>query len=326
MRRPQQLHPAVERIGKSFRVVGMSTPSVVAHKARMVFSPNAVGEKVAVVVADAIRCSSTILAAFAAGAEAMTIQVKGGRGTTPEQASSVASVLGLETVIAGELNGRPIPGGVMGNSPREADPNAIRGKLVAFSSTNLGATFWEVMSWADNFITEGGVVTTVIASFANVTTVVKWLRHQDFDRIAIATGGFYDVASQEDMVVGGDIIAGLGLPVSALDDEARVMIGAASATSEPAIRVETFVSNWIGRSLKHFGMEKDIAAAVVGTGMEPKIWRSMQHQLPIVERIAGVPVILPFHKYPRYETSSLRQVLHSLNTPRKGEHQHEARN
>jgi phosphosulfolactate phosphohydrolase-like enzyme len=300
------LHPAVERLGKEFRVVGMSTPSAVARKARLILSPGFVGERVVLVVADAVRCSTTILATLAAGAAAMTISEKNGRGPSPAEAEEVAAALGLDSVLAGELHGQPIPGGVLGNSPREVRPAAVAGKLVAFHSTNFGAAFWEAAAWAAEFEARGGEPTLAVASFANTPAVSRWLRRRHFHRIGIATGGFYDVVSHEDVVVAGDVIADLRLPQEDLDDEARVMVGAASALPASRDRLASFTTNWIGRSLHHFGMLDDVAAAVAGTGMAPSLWSAMRRLVPVVVRIGSIPVIVPAGRLPQ----ELRPVSH----------------
>lgn len=293
------LHPAVERLGKGFRVIGMATPSAVARKTRLILSPDFAGEKVVLVVADAVRCSTTILATLAAGAAAMTISEKNGRGPSPSEAEEIAADLGLDMVLAGELHGQPIPGGVLGNSPREVRPAAVRGKLVAFHSTNFGAAFLEAAAWAAEFAARGGEPSLAVASFANAPAVSRWLRRRCFHRIGIATGGFYDVVSHEDVVVAGDVIASLRLPQELLDDEARVMVGAASALPTSQDRLASFTTNWIGRSLQHFGMIDDVAAAVTGRGMAPRLWRAMRRLVPVVVRVGPTPVIVPAGRLPQ---------------------------
>lgn len=289
------LHPYVQHVGHGFSAVGMSTPATIAHKAQLILTPAWPGERVAVVVVDAVRCSSTIVALMAAGAAAVTVSRKDGGGPTIEEARAAAKALGAEMVVAGELHGRPIPGGVIGNSPRDAASALVHGRLVAFHSTNFGAAFTTVLAWRDVFTAAGGDASVVTATFANTARVAAYLRGQRFDRVAIAAGGFYNTVSIEDMVVGGDVLLALGCNEPLMDDEARLMVDAALARPDASSRLRSFRSNWIGRSLEHFGMEADIAAVVSGVGIPPTLWRQMTQQLPMAGVVAGVPVLLPGH-------------------------------
>ena len=287
------LHPDVEEIGRRFTVLGAATPSAFGRKAELLLTPNMRGEKVVAVVGDAVRCSATILAAFASGVLAMTIATKSGKGPTLEDSRSIGERLGLPTVLAGELGGQPIPGGVLGNSPREATPEKLAGRLVAFRSTNFGAQFYAVTKWADQFRKAGGVPTVAVAGFANLAATAQWINAFDFDRVVVATGGFYDVISEEDLYLAGDLIAALAIPTAAMDDEARIMVDVAQHRRDADLRLDHFRKNWIGQALASFGVAADIPAATTGAGIAPTINAAMQRQLLIVTWIDGVPVIAP---------------------------------
>jgi phosphosulfolactate phosphohydrolase-like enzyme len=285
------LHPAVAAIGQGFRALGAATPSTFKHKAELLLQPNFPGERVGVVVVDAIRCSTTITAMFAAEAAAVSIREKNTRGPDADAAGKVAARLGLELVLAGELHGGPIPGGVLGNSPCEVRPDLVRGKMVLFSSTNFGATFNEVMSWSRGFEAAGGQSFVAVATFANVDAVVAVLRREALDRVVVATGGFYDCISREDMVAGGDLFIGLGFDDREIDDEARAMVDAARACPSDVDRIASFGRDWIGRALVQFHHEADVAAVVTGEGIAPPIYAAMKTLVPVARHIDGVPVI-----------------------------------
>src|SRR6185295_19332391 len=68
-RRNNLMHPKIERIGREFSLIGMATPDVVRRKAELILSPNQVGERVALVAIDQLRCSSTVVSLLAAGAD-----------------------------------------------------------------------------------------------------------------------------------------------------------------------------------------------------------------------------------------------------------------
>lgn len=287
------LHPEVEAIGRRFKVVGAATPSAFAHKAELLLTPNMPGERLVAVVGDAIRCSTTILTAFASGARAMTATAKSGLGPTLDDSRRIGGCLGLPIELAGELHGKPIEGGCMGNSPREADTAKFAGRLVAFRSTNFGQLFCSVTEWALRFRAAGGVPIVAVVSFANAVATARWALEIGFDRAIVAMGGFYDVISQEDVALAGNVVLGLRVPTAELDDEARIMRDAALYRPNAADWICDFRTNWIGRCLAHFGMAEDIPAVATGEGIAPKVYAAMQHLLLAVTWIDGIPVIMP---------------------------------
>lgn len=287
------LHPDVDRIGRRFRVVGMSTPVTIAHKSELVLRPVTEGERVAVVAADVVRCSSTIVALLAGGAAAVTVSEKNGRGVSLVDAKRIAARFNLPLVFAGELNGQPIPGGIVGNSPRDAAVARVAGTMVAFSSTNFGAAYSELIAWRSRFVAAGGNPTIAVATFANVSRVAAWLNAGEFDRIAIALGGFYDVVSYEDVLLGGDLIRQLRHGDGDLDDEARIMAATSAHVPDLPSRLRHLRSNWIGQALATFGMDADIPAVLTGQGIPDKTWRAMSSQLPFVVLSEECALITP---------------------------------
>src|SRR5262249_22205687 len=151
--------------------------------------------------------------------------------------------------------------GVIGNSPRAVSSALLAGKLLLFHSTNFGSMFTELTGRVAAFNEVGGLADMYVLSFANVDTLADRLRANCYDRLFIATGGFYDVITLEDMVVGGDLLIQLGLRDDQVDDEARTMMACARAISSDHARIAAFQSNWIGRCLTIFNVEPDIGAA-----------------------------------------------------------------
>jgi 2-phosphosulfolactate phosphatase len=84
-----------------------------------------------VFVIDILRAGTTMCAALHHGARAV-VPV-----TTTEDALRMAQTLGPdETLLAGERHCRPIPGFALGNSPREMQPDVVRGKTLVMTTTN----------------------------------------------------------------------------------------------------------------------------------------------------------------------------------------------
>ncbi len=89
------------------------------------------GKANVIVVFDVLRGSTTIVAAFKAGATRIIPVVD------LDQAVRLAFKLGREDVLlCGERNGEPIEGFDMGNSPLEYTPDKVEGKTLIFSSSN----------------------------------------------------------------------------------------------------------------------------------------------------------------------------------------------
>jgi phosphosulfolactate phosphohydrolase-like enzyme len=250
------------------------------------------GERIVVVVGDAVRCSSTLMMAFGAGARSSTIAVKGGAaGTSEAQAAAVAERLGFPMVRAGELHGLPIPGGVMGNSPRAARPEIFEGQHVHFSTTNFGAAFTESARLVQRFNADGGRGELLVGSFVNAPAVGRMLRSESHDRVFLALGAFYDSPGLEDLVLGGDWLIEAGFRWQDLDDEARTMVLCASDLASTPDRLLAFQTGWIGQCLEFFEVGADVAAVLTGKQIEAEVWNRAAQLIPRVQWVDGVPVL-----------------------------------
>jgi 2-phosphosulfolactate phosphatase len=84
-----------------------------------------------VVVIDALRATTTIIAALASGARAVV------PAASSEEAVKMTANLERDGfVLAGERRYLPIPGFGLGNSPAEMTPEAVGGKTVYLATTN----------------------------------------------------------------------------------------------------------------------------------------------------------------------------------------------
>jgi 2-phosphosulfolactate phosphatase len=84
-----------------------------------------------VFVIDILRATTSMCAALAHGAKAI-IPV-----ASTEEALRLAQTIGsADVLLAGEQNCLPIPGFPLGNSPREMNESAVRGKTLVVTTTN----------------------------------------------------------------------------------------------------------------------------------------------------------------------------------------------
>jgi len=284
------LHPSVVTAARSFYAIGLPAPGAIARK-RDVLMPSLPGERLVIVVADIVRCSTTLMTCFGAGLQSATVGVKSGGGTARQQADLIGAAIGAEVVGGGELNGQPIPGGLIGNSPVQAARVKWAGKHLHFNSTNFGAAFTGVHTLAQEIRGAGGQVDVVIGCLANSAAIVRRIAAYRYDRVCVATGGFYESASEEDMIFGGDIFTGLGCAAAEMDDEARLMKFAAQACPDAEVRLAHLHSNWIGRALDRFGMGDDVDAIVTGRNLPGHVYAAMSSIIPEVVSIFGEPVI-----------------------------------
>lgn len=289
-----KIHTNISDVVKNYKSVGMSTPQITATKCRMILHDDFKAYKIAFVVIDAIRCSSTILAALGAGAKAITVMVKGGeRGTKPTDAKNVSNLLGLEFLLGGELNGQPIPEGIIGNSPKEAaNCKELVNKHLHFQSTNFGGSFTEVSDQVRDYINTGGNADIFVASFVNAKAVANKIAAMTYDKVYIVCGGFYNCLSLEDNIVGGMILNELAIDQNDMDDEARMMLTMYRQFNTPEKQLEALRTNWISTSLSCFGKEADVLTVLNGEGIDQATWGIMAITVPIVQWQNNVPIII----------------------------------
>jgi len=158
--------------------------------------------KVAVVI-DVLRASTTAITALTNGCQAIIPALD------VTEAGELARRLGDICVLGGERNGQKIEGFQLGNSPQEYSPEAVGGKTIVLTTTN-GTKAIRMASGASQVL---------IASFANIDAIVKYIAAQNMDVSLICAGrngGF----SFEDTACAGAIIE--ALEPDYLTDSARM--------------------------------------------------------------------------------------------------------
>ena len=196
------------------------------------------------VVVDVLRASSTIVAALAAGAEAIYPVV------STEDAIKLATSLGREdALLAGERKGLKVEGFDLGNSPREFTPETVGGKRVIMSTTNgTRALMAAAASDAER---------VMVASFLNLSAVAAACA--DAERLAVVCAGREGHFSIDDALCAGMLLGRLEERLGAaleVEDSGRAALALAEAFGVDA---EFFADSAAGRALTQIGMVDDVA-------------------------------------------------------------------
>lgn len=139
-----------------------------------------------VVVVDILRATSCMVTAFANGVESIT----------PVADLNTCRMMKQKGfIISGERDGKKVAGFDKGNSPFEYTGSDIRGKRIAFTTTN-GTQAIEKSKDANKVI---------IGSFLNLSTVVKYLLFGE-NNVLIVCAGWKGKVNLEDTLFAGAVI------------------------------------------------------------------------------------------------------------------------
>ncbi|MFQ5895767.1 MAG: 2-phosphosulfolactate phosphatase [Nitrospinota bacterium] len=200
------------------------------------------------VVIDVLRATTTVVAALAAGCEALypLREVEEAR----ELAARLREAHGKDRVLlGGEKGGRPIPGFDLGNSPREYTPGRVEGRHVVLTTTNGTQTIA-----AASGVGAGEVL---LASFANLRAAACHLARGE-GPFLIACSGRKGGYSEEDAVAAGLLVeAAAGSSPLELGDSGRAALAVARAY-EGDLGHLLRTCQW-GRYLAGLGLEEDLA-------------------------------------------------------------------
>jgi 2-phosphosulfolactate phosphatase len=142
-----------------------------------------------VVVIDVLRATSTICNAFKNGATHI-VPLK-----TVEEGLSYRE---KGYIIAAERNGEMIPGFDFGNSPFSYSEENIKGKKIAFTTTNGTQAIDAAL----------GAAAIVIGSFLNLDALSKWLLVQNKNVICLCSG-WQNKFNLEDSLFAGAVVENL---------------------------------------------------------------------------------------------------------------------
>ena len=193
------------------------------------------------VVIDVLRATSTIVAALAAGAEAIYPVV------SIEDAMKLATSLGREdALLAGERRGHAVDGFDLGNSPSEFTPETVGGKRVVMSTSNGTAAL----------LAAAGAERVLVGSFVNVSAVADAVA--GVERLALVCAGREGRYSLDDALCAGMLLMRLTGRLGAaleLEDGGRAALALATLyTPDP----EFLLMTSSGAALAEIGMAEDV--------------------------------------------------------------------
>jgi 2-phosphosulfolactate phosphatase len=202
----------------------------------------ALRERTAVVI-DVLRASTSIVTALGNGAKEVI------PATTVESATKISANLGGDVaLLAGERNGRMVPGFDLGNSPSEFTGGKIHGRSIIFTSTN-GSQAIAKARYAQEL---------AVCAFINMSAVVQLIvgRPRPF---AVVCSGKEGGFSLEDTVCAGMLISrvaeSLGDDVS-LSDAAVAAVTLHKALGRGLLKM--MKNSEHGRFLEEIGFGDDL--------------------------------------------------------------------
>ncbi len=151
-----------------------------------------------VVVVDVLRATSCMVTAFAHGVEQIAPLA---------QLDDCLAMKSLGYLTAGERDGKKVDGFDLGNSPFEYQDSSLKGKRIAFTTTN----------GTQAIVKSLGAKEILIGSFLNVSTVADHLRNCPFD-ILIVCAGWRGKVNMEDTLFAGALVEKLKDDVAAACD------------------------------------------------------------------------------------------------------------
>ncbi len=267
----------------TFRIFGSLAPSAFDDKRE--HFPHLDASTTSGIIVDVLRATTSLIAIVGAGCRGVYVDVKPKSGEYPFEPPKSLDHLRADWVYGGELNGQPIQGidpdgkpvrGVIGNSPTEISPGAFDDKLLRFFSSNGSKAIRSMM--------RAELGSAHVMCMANITSTVEAVLACRPERIWLACGGFYGSGSMEDSVACGIAISRLidcGFASEyEIDDDAQHMLmvarwylyGDQIAANELIVKLR---NQQVGRLLADIGHERDIDAAVAGTGMKGSLWGDM---------------------------------------------------
>lgn len=196
------------------------------------------------VVIDALRATTTIIAALASGARAVV--------PTASSEEAVRMTANLERdgfLLAGERRYLPIPGFALGNSPREMTPEVVRGKTVYLATTN----------GTPALVAAQGAEPVLVGAAVNFGALAERARQvfQERGDLVIICAGREKQFALEDAYVAGRLVKALKgrLRLLDLNDGAAVALG---LTQRYRRWLDAFSASEAGRHLQQLDLGADV--------------------------------------------------------------------
>lgn len=215
------------------------------HLVPELVDPRELRGSVAVVI-DVLRATTSIVHALAAGCSSIRPCLE------IDEARTLAGTLKKKTaVLAGERNGKPIPGFDLGNSPRGFTPKICKDKTLVFTTTN-GTLAVLRAATAERVL---------IAAFVNFSAVCEQL-HADARPVHIVCAGLHGQPCIEDTLLAGAFVECLAedgdihpndsarIAWDCFENHGRILLGALECSDG-------------GEGLRKLGYEDDIRDAAI---------------------------------------------------------------
>ncbi len=198
------------------------------------------------VVIDVLRATSTIVTALHHGATCVVPTRE------PDDAIAVMRRLGRDRVLlCGERESRLIAGFDLDNSPASYAPDIVRGKTLAFTTTNGTRALIDASRYAEPVL---------CGALLNRHAIVRALHGGDAKDVLLVCAGNDGALSFEDLVCAGAIVSALAGERAALQrsDAARTAMAVFESYAQ---RLTTAVASGThARSLRDAGFGADILA------------------------------------------------------------------
>jgi len=202
-----------------------------------------------VFVIDILRAGTTMCAALHHGARAVVPVA------STEEALRLAQTLGNDQcVLAGERNAIAIPGFALGNSPREMQPDLVRGKTLVMTTTNGTGALLAVANAPQVYL-----ACAANFSLAGAAAQEAWNRQQE---VLVVCAGREQRFSLDDAYCAGRLVE-----VALGGDRGRKGLNDGALATLDLVRrygrrwERPLAASRAGRELTDLGMKEDIADA-----------------------------------------------------------------
>jgi 2-phosphosulfolactate phosphatase len=145
-------------------------------------------DDVLTIVIDILRASTTICIALLNGAKEIYPVSEVNEAYTFRKKHT-------DVILAGERDGKKIPGFDLGNSPLEYDKDKVDGKTICLCTTN-----------GTRILSACHSTPTIVGSFKNIDTIVKSIIPERYHEVQFACAGQANALSLEDVYCAGVLI------------------------------------------------------------------------------------------------------------------------
>ena len=235
----------------------MPAREVSVHLTPALVEPDAFQGGVAVVI-DVLRATTTIVHALAAGCTSIRPCAE-----IDEAKALLGKLPKRKALLAGERDGKPLPGFDLSNSPREFTTRKCKGKTLVFTTTNGTRAIFHALK----------AKRLLIAGFVNFSAVCEQLHHETRP-IHIVCAGLGGAPAIEDTLLAGAFIEALCEELDVrLNDSARIAWDCFENHGRILLGALQLSESGEGLTKLGYGADIPIAAAVDKFAIVPELRR-----------------------------------------------------